>query len=126
MDLTLFLFFALLFLFLFFSHLEHRQRSVIAILAIDTPTIKSRIYWRYLGLSFDWHLSFKKYIYYYSTKVLSTMKVIGMFGNLTRDLLSLQKWLLLNVFGMMSHIWHYCFRIISSVNKSAPNTRNFL
>jgi len=36
MDLTLFLFFALLFLFLFSSHLEHRQKSVIAIFVVAT------------------------------------------------------------------------------------------
>ena len=65
----------------------NNSNSELDLLAIGIPTLKSKTYWRYLSL----YLFFKKYVHYYSTKVLSIVKVIGMFGNLTRGLLLLWK-----------------------------------
>jgi len=66
--------------------------------AIGTLILKPKIYWRYLGFYFDQYLSFKEHIQYYSTKALSTIKVMIMLGNLTRGLLPPQKYLL----------YHFC------------------
>jgi len=63
----------------------NNSNSELDLLAIGILTLKSKTYWRYLSL----YLFFKKYVCYYSTKVLSTVKVIGMFGNLTGGLLLL-------------------------------------
>jgi len=73
-------------------------------LAIGAPILKPKTYWGYFGFYFDHSLSFKKHICYYSTKALSTVKVMSMLENLTRDLLPLQKWLL------------YCFYVILIAN----------
>ena len=62
--------------------------------AMDTSTLKLKTYWRYLGFYFDWCLSFKEHVWYYSTKALSTVKAIGMLGNSSRSLFPLQKCLL--------------------------------
>jgi len=63
----------------------------LALSAIGAPTLKPKIYWRYLGFYFDQRLSFKKHVCFYSTKALSTMKMMGMLGNSTHGLLPLQK-----------------------------------
>jgi len=63
----------------------NNSNSELDLLAISTPTLKSKTCWRYLSF----YLFFKKYVCYYSTKILSTVKVIYMLGNLTRDVLLL-------------------------------------
>ena len=71
------------------------------LLVIGAPTIKPKIYWRYLSFYFGYYPFFKRHICYYYIKVLFIIKAIEMFRNLTRGLLPLQKWLL------------YCSYIIS-------------
>jgi len=65
-----------------------------------------------LGFYFDQQLSFKEHTRYYSTKVLSTVKAMGMLGDSTQGLLSLQKWLLyqscivpIATYGF--HLWYF-------------------
>ena len=74
-----------------FSRVHNDSNPELDLSAIGAPTLKPKIYWRYLGFYFDWHLFFKEHVWYYSTKVLSTVKVIGMLGNSSRGLLPLQK-----------------------------------
>jgi len=62
--------------------------------AIGAPILKPKTYWRYLGFYFDQRLSFKKHVWFYSTKALTTVKAMGMLGNSSRGLLPLQKRLL--------------------------------
>jgi len=65
-----------------------------------------------LGFYFDQQLSFKEHTRYYSTKVLSTVKAMGMLGDSTQGLLPLQKWLLyqscvvpIATYGF--HLWYF-------------------
>ena len=74
-----------------FSRAHNNTNPELNLLAIGTPILRPKTYWQYLGFYFDWQLSFKEYVQYYSTKALSTMKVMGMLGNSTRGLLPLQK-----------------------------------
>ena len=72
-----------------FSRTHNDSNPELDFLAIGALTLKPKTYWRYLGFYFDQHLSFKKYIHYYSTKTLSMVKAIGILGNSTRSLFSL-------------------------------------
>jgi len=83
-----------------FSRAYNNSNPELNLSAIGAPTLKPKTYWRYLGFYFDQHLSFKKHVWYYSTKALSMVKVIGMLGNSSKGLLPLQKHLL------------YCFCIV--------------
>ena len=74
-----------------FSRAYNNLNPELDLSAIGAPTLKPKTYWRYLGFYFDRCLSFKEHIQYYSTKALSTVKVMGMLGNSTRGLLPLQK-----------------------------------
>ena len=65
-----------------FSRLYNSFSPELNLSAIGILTLKPKTYWRYLGLYFDWHMSSKKHIFYYSTKTLSTVKVV----NLIQDL----------------------------------------
>ena len=47
--------------------------------------------WQYLEFYFNCELLFKHHIDFYSNKVISTIKCMKMLGNLSRDLISLQK-----------------------------------
>ena len=76
-----------------FSKVHNDSNPELDLSAIGTPTLKPKTYWRYLDFYFDQYLFFKEHICYYSTKVLSMVKVMRMFGNSTRDLLLLQKYL---------------------------------
>ena len=73
----------------YFSRAYNNFNQELDLLAISIPTLKLKIYWRYLGFYFDWYLFLKKHVYYYSTKALSTDKAMNMLGNLTRGLLPL-------------------------------------
>ena len=73
----------------YFSRIHNDSNPELDLSAIGALTLKSKIYWRYLGFYFDQHLSFKKYVHYYSTKTLSMVKVIEILGNSTRGLFSL-------------------------------------
>jgi len=77
-----------------FSRAYNDSNPKLNLSAIGAPTLKPKTYWRYLGFYFDRHLSFKEHVWYYSTKALSTVKVMEMLGNSTRGLLPLQKCLL--------------------------------
>jgi len=77
-----------------FSRVHNNLNLELDLLAIGAPTLKLKTYWRYLGFYFDQHLFFKEYIQYYSTKILSTVKAMGMLDNSTIGLFPLQKWLL--------------------------------
>ena len=78
----------------YFSRVYNSCSPKLDLLAISAPTLKSKTYWRYLGFYFDQYLFFKEHVHYYFTKALSTIKVIGLLGNSTKDLLLLWKWLL--------------------------------
>jgi len=77
-----------------FSRAHNNSNPKLDLLAISAPILKPKTYWRYLGFYFDWQLSFKEHVRFYSTKVLTTVKAMGMLGNSTWGLLPLQKWLL--------------------------------
>ncbi|KAJ3570515.1 hypothetical protein NP233_g4356 [Leucocoprinus birnbaumii] len=53
--------------------------------------LKPKTFWRYLGFYFDWTLSFREHIRYYSTKAISTVRTMGMLGNLLQGLTPKQK-----------------------------------
>ena len=74
-----------------FSKAHNNLNLELDLSAISIPILKSKIYWRYLGFYFNRHLFFKEYVWYYSTKVLSTVKAMGILGNSARGLLPLQK-----------------------------------
>ena len=78
---------------LHFSRVYNDSNPELDLSAIGAPTLKSKTYWRYLGFYFDRCLFFKEYVWYYSTKALSMVKVMGMLGNLSRGFLLLQKYL---------------------------------
>jgi len=84
-----------------FSRVYNNSNPGLDLSAISASILKPKTYWKYLGFYFDYHLSFKKYVYYYFTKALSTVKAMSMLGTSIRGLLPLQKWLL------------YCFCIVS-------------
>ena len=48
----------------------------------------------YLGFIFDKKLTFHQHVHFYFSKALSTVKDMKILGNLLRELLHLQKWLL--------------------------------
>ena len=77
-----------------FSRAHNDLNPELDLSATGAPTLKPKMYWRYLGFYFDRRLSFKEHVWHYSTKVLSTVKAMGMLGNSTRGLLPLQKRLL--------------------------------
>ena len=83
-----------------FSRAHNDLNPELDLSAIGAPTLKPKTYWRYLGFYFDRRLSFKEYVWYYSTKALSMLKAMEMLGNSSRGLLPLQKHLL------------YCFYIV--------------
>ena len=72
-----------------FSRIHNDTSPELDLSAIGAPILKPKTYWQYLGFYFDWWLSFKEYICYYSTKTLSTIKAMGMLGNSTWGLFSL-------------------------------------
>jgi len=77
-----------------FSRVYNNLNLELDLSAISALTLKPKTYWRYLGFYFDWCLSFKEHVQYYSTKALFTVKTMGMLDNSTRGLLPLQKHLL--------------------------------
>ena len=78
----------------YFSRVHNNSNPELNFSEINTSTLKLKTYWRYLGFYFDWCLFFKKHVYYYSTKVLFTIKVMSMLRNSIRGLLLSQKQLL--------------------------------
>lgn len=52
------------------------------------------LFWRYLGFYFDWMLSFKEHVWFYSTKAFTTVKAMAMLGNSVRGLFPQHKRLL--------------------------------
>ena len=80
--------------FFYFSRVHNDLNPELNLSVIGVSTLKPKTYWRCLSFYFDWHLFFKKHVWYYSTKTLTIVKVIDMLGNLTRSLLPLQKQLL--------------------------------
>ena len=78
----------------YFSRIYNNSNPELDLSAIGASTLEPKTYWRYLGFYFYCCLFFKKYICYYSTKVLSTVKAMNVLKNLTRGLPPLQKWLL--------------------------------
>ena len=77
-----------------FSRAHNDSNPELDLSALGVPTLKPKTYWRYLGFYFNRRLSFKEHVWYYSTKALSMVKVMGMLGNSSRGLLPLQKHLL--------------------------------
>ena len=65
--------------------------------------LRSKDFWRYLGFYFDRKLSFKHHINFYSRKAISTVKCMKMLGNLSRDLIPLQK----------CRLYRYCVLLIA-------------
>jgi hypothetical protein len=52
----------------------------------EETLLKPKEHWRYLGFFFDWHLLFHEHMHFYATKAISTVRTIGMLGNLFRRL----------------------------------------
>jgi len=77
-----------------FSRVYTNSNPELDLSAIGASILKPKTYWQYLGFYFDQQLSFKEYVWFYSTKALTTVKAMGMLGNSTRGLLPLQKQLL--------------------------------
>jgi len=92
-----------------FSRAYNNLNPELDLSAISAPTLKPKTYWRYLEFYFNQYLSFKKHVCYYSTKVLSMVKVMGIFRNSTRGLLPLQKCLL--YYSCLIPIATYSFRL---------------
>jgi len=72
-----------------FSKAHNDSNPELDLSAIGTPILKPKTYWRYLGFYFNSRLSFKKHVWFYSTKALTTIKAMGMLGNFTWGLLPL-------------------------------------
>jgi hypothetical protein len=47
----------------------------------ESNPLKPKAYWRYLEFYFDYMLSFKEHMRYYSTKALTMVQAMGMLGN---------------------------------------------
>ena len=60
----------------YFSGVHNNFNLELDLLVIGTPIFKPKTYQKYLGFYFDQHLLFKKHIFYYSTKALSTIKML--------------------------------------------------
>jgi hypothetical protein len=56
--------------------------------------LKPKEHWRYLGFFFDWHLLFHEHVHFYTTKAISTVCAMGMFGNSFHGLSPRQKHIL--------------------------------
>ncbi|PPQ95966.1 hypothetical protein CVT25_000409 [Psilocybe cyanescens] len=56
-----------------------------------TP-LKPKLYWQYLGYYFDRKLTFTEHVRYYSTKALSTVKVMKMLGSSIRVTYGFRLW----------------------------------
>ena len=97
-----------------FSRMHNDLNLKLNLSAIGALTLKPKIYWRYLGFYFDWYLSFKEHVWYYSTKALSMVKVVGMLGNSSRGLLPLQKHFL------------YCFCVVLICYMQVHLSRNYI
>ena len=93
----------------YFSRVHNNSNLKLDLSAIHTPTLKPKTYWRYLRFYFDLCLSFKEHVQYYSTKILSMVKVIGMLGNSSKGLFPLQKYLL--YYSCIISIIIYGFRL---------------
>ena len=78
----------------YFPRAHNDSNLELYLLTMGAPTLKPKTYWRYLEFYFNRHLSFKEHVWYYFTKALSMVKVMGMLGNLSKGLLPLQKCLL--------------------------------
>jgi len=64
-----------------FSKVHNDSNPELDLSALRASTLKPKTYWWYLGFYFDWCLSFKEHVQFYSTKALSTVKAMGMLGN---------------------------------------------
>ena len=76
-----------------------------------TP-LQPKKYWRYLGIFFNCRLMFKEHVRFYSTKALTTVKAMRMFGNSSRGLEPKHKRLLyrscvLPIATYGARIWFY-------------------
>ena len=58
------------------------------------PILWPKNTWKYLGFIFDKKLTFQQYIKFYANKAISTIKCMKMLGNLSRNPIPTQKWLL--------------------------------
>jgi hypothetical protein len=56
--------------------------------------LRPKVVWHYLGFFFDWTLSFKEHVQFYSTKVFTAVRAMGMLGNSVCSLSLRNKWLL--------------------------------
>ncbi|KAJ3558029.1 hypothetical protein NP233_g11592 [Leucocoprinus birnbaumii] len=76
--------------------------------------LKPKTFWRYLGFYFDWTLSFREHVRYYSTKAISTVHAMGMLGNLLQRLTPKQNRILYQACVMPIarygfHLWYNDF-----------------
>ena len=51
---------------------------------INSPVLLPKDIWRYLGFIFNYKLTFRNHIDFYSNKVISTVKYMKLLGNSTR------------------------------------------
>ena len=59
--------------------------------SIGSSFLLSKKTWRYLGFIFDYKLTFRSHINFYSNKAISTIKCMKLLGSSTRDINLLQK-----------------------------------
>ena len=59
---------------------------------INSPVLLPKDIWRYLGFIFNYKLTFRNHIDFYSNKVISTVKYMKLLGNSTRIINPIQKW----------------------------------
>ncbi|EKM73882.1 hypothetical protein AGABI1DRAFT_49001, partial [Agaricus bisporus var. burnettii JB137-S8] len=80
----------------------------------EARPLRPQTYWRYLGIFFDRTLTFREHVRFYSTKAFSTVRAMGMLGNLLRGLSPMHKRLLYRscvvpvaTYGM--NLWYHGF-----------------
>jgi len=62
--------------------------------SINSSVLLPKDTWRYLGFIFDYKLTFRNHIDFYSNKAISTIKCMKLLGNFTRGINPIQKqWL---------------------------------
>jgi len=78
----------------YFTRAHYPPNPSIDLSLVGDPVISPKPIWQYLDFYFDRKLNFNYYIYFYTTKCLSTLSVMKMLENSSRGLLSIQKHLL--------------------------------
>jgi len=78
----------------YFTKGRYPPNPFIDLLLVGGPIISPKPIWRYPGLYFDHRLNFNYHMHFYATKCLFTLSTMKILENSSRDLLSIQKYLL--------------------------------